>query len=153
MTVTFPEPGIDIDREAYPTGKSTLGVGNTSSIEDREIPQTLWALVQQFAWRHRALLIFAVFLNAVPGFAIAFQTFGPKYLIDDIVEPTDISVHERLSPLAVLMAIYLGAAFSSSHGGVVRELQNFYKRSRTRHYRIAPAFLWHINGLCLPRRL
>jgi ATP-binding cassette subfamily B protein/subfamily B ATP-binding cassette protein MsbA len=44
---------------------------------------------------HKWLLILAVGLNALHGIAVSTQLLAPKWLIDDIIEPKDLTSEQR----------------------------------------------------------
>ncbi|MBV9671861.1 MAG: ABC transporter ATP-binding protein [Verrucomicrobia bacterium] len=117
--------------------------------DDKDIPQSLWDLIRPFAMRHRVLLILAILLNALPGFAISFQTLVPRYLVDDIIKPDSISTAERLSRLFVLMGIYLGAALLLRMGAWYASFKIFTNVRERVVLELRQRFFRHINGLCL----
>ena len=51
------------------------------------VASTLGRLVGPFVWQYRWTLLLCVFLNSLPGFAIAAQAFVPKFLVDDVLKP------------------------------------------------------------------
>lgn len=112
-------------------------------------PESLWAFVRPHVLQHRWMLLAAVLLNAVPGFATAFQTFAPKYLIDDVVSPTTLSPQARVLRLALTIAAYLVAGlvfrmavWYGSYKIWTRLREQITLEMRARFFR-------HINSLCL----
>jgi ABC-type multidrug transport system fused ATPase/permease subunit len=92
------------------TSASRRQFASASSKDDDFVPASLWAFVTPYLHRHRWSVLLAVCLNILPGFSIAFQMLAPKYLVDDILRPTDLPPMARLQRLGVLLAIYLVAA-------------------------------------------
>lgn len=100
-------------------------------------------------WHHRWLLLVALFLNGVHGVAIAIQNVTPKWLFSEVLEPTELTVRERLVRLGWLAGAYLAVSIvfrmAAWHWGFrlftwVREKVVFALRGQ---------FFRHINHLCL----
>jgi ABC-type multidrug transport system fused ATPase/permease subunit len=105
----------------------------------------LWPLIRPYRW----YVIGALAMNAVHGVAIAFQTFTPKYLIDDVLLVQGITMTQRWHRLAILIAAYMIASVFVRmlvwHLGYrmftyVRERVVFEMRTN---------FFRHVNHLCL----
>ena len=112
-------------------------------------PETLWAFVRPHVLEHRWLLLAAILLNAIPGLAVAFQTFIPKYLIDDVITPAGMSPHARMLRLGLVVVAYLlaglvfrMAAWYGSFKIWTRVRERILLEMRARFFR-------HINSLCL----
>ena len=113
-------------------------------------PQTsLWKLVSPYAWTHRWALALCLFLNALPGFAMALQTVAPAYLFDKILNAKDLTMNARYARLGILLAGYLFVAvvlrmyaWYCSYKIFTRVRESIVLELRARFFR-------HINGLCL----
>ena len=110
---------------------------------------SLWSFVRPHVREHRWALLAALLLNAVPGLAVAFQTFVPKYLIDDVITPAGLDPRSRMVRLGLVVVAYLlaGLVFRMTawYGSFkiwtrVRERITLAMRAR---------FFRHINSLCL----
>ena len=116
---------------------------------DAPPPASLWRLVAPYCWEYRWSLLFCLFLNALPGLAIAIQAFAPKYLVDDVLKAAGLSVTARYLRLAALVGGYLFAAvvlrmlaWYGSYRIFTNVRENILLDLRARFFR-------HINGLCL----
>ena len=105
----------------------------------------LWPQLRPYKW----LLFGALALNAAHGVAITFQTLTPKYLIDSVLLPTNITPAQRWHRMALLAGVYLFATVFARmlvwHLGFrmftyVRERALFGLRAQ---------FFRHVNHLCL----
>ena len=112
-------------------------------------PNSLWHLVAPYAWRYRWLLVLSIFLNSLPGVAVALQAFAPKYLVDSILLPEELTMHQRYLRLAAGVGLYLVLAvllrmfaWYGSYCIFTRVRENVVLDLRSRFFR-------HINGLCL----
>ena len=119
-----------------------------SSVDKHE-PRTLWQLIRPFASRYRGLLLVALFLNGVTGLAIAFQMLAPKYLVDDVLKPVGLPTEVRISRLAILLGVYLFAAFVLRMGAWYASYRIFTKVREKVILGLRARFFRHINGLCL----
>ena len=112
-------------------------------------PASLWRLVAPYVWQYRWSLILCVFLNSLPGLAIAIQAFAPKYLVDDVLKAANLSPTARYFRLAELVGGYIFAAvvlrmfaWYGSYRIFTKVRENILLDLRSRFFR-------HINGLCL----
>jgi subfamily B ATP-binding cassette protein MsbA len=112
-------------------------------------PRSLWQLIRPFAFRYRGSLILALFLNALPGIAIAFQTLAPKYLVDDVLKPIGLPQQERIGRLAILLGIYLFAAFVLRMGAWYASYRILTRVRERVVLELRARFFRHINGLCM----
>ena len=110
---------------------------------------TLWGLVKPHVTRHRWLIALALTLNAVAGLGIVFQTFAPKYLLDEVLIAPDLALQTRLVRLGLLLAGWVVAAL------VLRMLAWYASYRIFTHVRerivmeLRARFFRHINALCL----
>jgi ABC-type multidrug transport system fused ATPase/permease subunit len=109
----------------------------------------MWDLVREHAIRHRAALLLALGLSAIPGIAVALQTLAPKYLIDSVLAPAGLTPEARLFRLGALLFVYLVGALilrMAAWYGAYKVWTNVREQItgelRTR-------FFEHINQLCL----
>ena len=105
----------------------------------------LWPSVYPYRW----LVLAALALNCLHGFSITLQTVAPKYLIDDVILVSGLTMHQRWKRLALLLGIYLLASIFGRmlvwHSGYriftyVREKVLFNVRA---------TFFRHVNHLCV----
>jgi ABC-type multidrug transport system fused ATPase/permease subunit len=105
----------------------------------------LWPSIYPYRW----LVLAALVLNSLHGFSITLQTVAPKYLIDDVILVSGITMHQRWHRLALLLTVYLLASIFGRmlvwHLGYriftyVREKVLFNVRA---------SFFRHVNHLCL----
>lgn len=130
--------------------RGTAGDSRPTHPPHAPVPEeSLWAFVRPHVLQHRWSLLAAILLNAIPGFAVAFQTFVPKYLIDDVITPAGLSPESRMLRLGLLVAGYLVA-------GLVFRMMAWYgsfklwTRVRERiTLELRARFFRHINSLCL----
>jgi ABC-type multidrug transport system fused ATPase/permease subunit len=105
----------------------------------------LWPYMRDMRW----LLIAALSLNALHGLSVAFQTIAPKYLIDQIILATNITMTTRWKRLALLMAAYL---FASIVGRMLVWHAGYriftYLREKVL-FKVRANFFRHVNHLCL----
>ena len=112
-------------------------------------PASLWRLVAPYILEYRWSLILCVFLNALPGFAIALQAFAPKYLVDDVLKATDLTVGERYFRLAMLIVGYLFLAIVMRMFAWYGSYRIFTNVREKIMLDLRSRFFRHINGLCL----
>ncbi len=105
----------------------------------------LWPMLKPYKW----LVGGALLMNALHGVAITFQTLMPKYLIDNVLLATGLTMHQRMVKLAGLVMLYMFASVVARmlvwHLGYrmftyVREKVIFQMRTN---------FFRHVNHLCL----
>ena len=98
---------------------------------------------------YRWLILAALALNSLHGFSITLQTVAPKYLIDDVILVSGLTMHQRWRRLALLLGVYLLASIFGRmlvwHAGYriftyVREKVLFNVRAN---------FFRHVNHLCV----
>jgi ABC-type multidrug transport system fused ATPase/permease subunit len=129
-------PSVDRSRRAEPNASPPAAL-------------TLWELVKPHARRHRWQIALALTLNAVPGLGIAFQTFAPKYLLDEVLIAPDLALQTRLGRLSLLLAGWVLSAL------VLRMLAWYASYRLFTHVRerivmeLRTRFFCHINALCL----
>lgn len=94
-------------------------------------------------------ILVAVALNSMHGLAVAFQNLTPKWLISDILKPTNVTWQDKMIRLCLLASVYfIVSTFGRMlmwHAGYrfftfVRERVLFTMRSY---------FFRHVNHLCL----
>ena len=113
-------------------------------------PQTsIWKLVRPYAWEHRWALALCLFLNALPGFAIALQTIAPRYLFDSILNAKDVTVNARYLRLGILLAGYLFVAIVMRMWAWYGSYKIFTRVRESIVLELRARFFRHINGLCL----
>lgn len=117
--------------------------------ENKEYPETLWQFIKPYAYTHRYAIVVALLLNALPGFAIAFQTLIPRYLVDDVMRPADLTPGARLQRLGLLMGIYLFAAFVVRMGAWFGSYKIFTSVREKIILELRVRLFRHINHLCL----
>ncbi|MBV9999609.1 MAG: ABC transporter ATP-binding protein [Verrucomicrobia bacterium] len=117
--------------------------------KNQEYPETLWQLIKPYAYKHRYAIALALLLNALPGFAIAFQTLIPRYLVDDVMRPANVSPVQRLQRLGMLMGIYLLAAFVVRMGAWFGSYKIFTSVREKIILELRVRLFRHINHLCL----
>ncbi|MBV8899976.1 MAG: ABC transporter ATP-binding protein [Verrucomicrobia bacterium] len=117
--------------------------------KNQEHPETLWQLIKPYAYQHRYAIALACVLNALPGFAIAFQTLIPRYLVDDVMRPADLTPAARLQRLGLLMGIYLFAAFVVRMGAWFGSYKIFTSVREKIILELRVRLFRHINHLCL----
>lgn len=117
--------------------------------KNQEHPESLWHFIKPYAYKHRYAIALAFLLNALPGFAIAFQTVIPRYLVDDIVRPADLSPLERMQRLGALMAIYLFAALVVRMGAWFGSYKIFTSVREKIVLELRVRLFRRINHLCL----
>ncbi len=67
--------------------------------------------MREHSIRHRWALFLALGMNAIPGIGVALQTLAPKYLIDSVLTPGNLSPQARLMRLRALLVAFLAVAF------------------------------------------
>ena len=109
----------------------------------------LWKLVRPYVWSNRWSLILCVLLNSLAGVAIAAQTMAPAYLMNHVLNATNVSMPARYERLGLLVIAYLFLAvvmrmyaWYASYKIFTRVRENIILEMRSRFFR-------HINGLCL----
>ena len=112
-------------------------------------PASLWKLVSPYAWTHRWALALCLFLNALPGFAIALQTVAPRYLFDSILNAKDVTVNARYVRLGLLLAGYLFVAVVMRMWAWYGSYKIFTRVRESIVLELRARFFRHINGLCL----
>ena len=114
--------------------------GNRSSLRT-----VVWPLLRPYRW----WLVAAGLLNAAHGAAVSIQNLTPKWLIDDVLVPSELSSAERWRRCLLLGAIYLVVSIFGRmivwHLGYriftyVREKAVLALRAQ---------FFRHVNHLCL----
>ncbi len=110
---------------------------------------SLWKLVSPYAWEHRWALALCLFLNALPGFAIALQTVAPRYLFDDILNAKDVSMNGRYLRLGILLVGYLFVAVVMRMYAWYGSYKIFTRVRESIVLELRARFFRHINGLCL----
>ncbi len=110
---------------------------------------SLWGMVAPYVWEQRWALLLCIGLNALPGFAIAFQTMAPQYLMDHILTAKDLSRAQQFERMGGLLAVYLFLAvvmrmwaWYGSYKIFTRVRENIVLELRSKFFR-------HINSLCL----
>jgi ABC-type multidrug transport system fused ATPase/permease subunit len=94
-------------------------------------------------------LVVAMALNALHGIAVAFQNLTPKWLISDILMPTDLSMREKVTRLFLLAAIYF---IVSTFGRMLawHTGYRFFTHVRERVLFVMRSFFFRrVNHLCL----
>ena len=133
------------------TSKSTKAREQLAPHELGDVDKTagFWRFLWPYMYEYRWLVAAALFFNVLHGVSVAFQTVAPKYLIDQIIMASNISMHTRYVRLAWLVVAYLFAAIVGRmlvwHIGYriftyVREKVLFKVRAN---------FFRHVNHLCL----
>ena len=112
-------------------------------------PASLRRLVAPYCWEYRWSLLLCIFLNALPGVAIAIQVAAPNYLMQYVLNAPGLSVHAKYFRLAALVGGYIFAAvflrmlaWYGSYRIFTNVRENILMDLRSRFFR-------HINGLCL----
>jgi ABC-type multidrug transport system fused ATPase/permease subunit len=110
---------------------------------------SFWRFLWPSMYPYRWLILAALAINAMHGLSITMQNVAPKYLIDDIILASGITMHQRWRRLAILIVLYLLASVFGRmlmwHSGYriftyVREKVLFNLRA---------VFFRHVNHLCL----
>ncbi len=112
-------------------------------------PASLWKLVSPYAWTHRWALALCLFLNALPGFAMALQTVAPAYLFDKILNAHDLSLHAKYVRLGMLLVSYLFVAIVLRMYAWYGSYKIFTRVRESIILELRAKFFRHINGLCL----
>ncbi len=114
------------------------------------LPTTgLWELVSPYAWTHRWALALCLFLNALPGFAIALQTVAPSFLFDHILNARDVTMTTRYVRLGLLLLGYLFVAIVMRMYAWYGSYKIFTRVRESIVLELRARFFRHINGLCL----
>ena len=105
----------------------------------------VWPLLRPY----RGWLVLAIALNGVHGVAFSIQNLAPKWLIDDVLMPTDVSNDERWRRFFWLASIYLVLSLIGRmliwHLGY-----RIFTRIRERSVLgLRAQFFRHVNHLCL----
>lgn len=111
--------------------------------------EPVWNLVREHAFRHRRALILAITLNAIAGLAVALQTIAPKYLIDSVLAPPDLSAESRLFRLGLLLVGYLVGALVIRMGAWYGSYKLWTQVREQITMELRARFFQHINQLCL----
>ena len=127
--VAVPHPGAQTPPSATPTG--------------------LWDLVSPYAWTHRWALALCLFLNALPGFAMALQTVAPAFLLDHILNAKDVTMTGRYLRLGLLLVGYLFVAIVLRMYAWYGSYKIFTRVRESIILELRARFFRHINGLCL----
>ncbi len=120
-----------------------------SPIERPRNARSVWGLVREHAWNHRGALLLAIVLNAIPGFGVAVQTLAPKYLIDSVLVPADLTPGSRLFRLGLLLAVYLVAALLFRMAAWYASYKVWTRVREQITMELRSRFFQHINQLCL----
>ena len=110
---------------------------------------TLGHLVGPFVWQYRWPLLLCVFLNSLPGFAIAAQALMPKYLVEDVFEATGIPLNTRYLRLGLLVGGYFFVAIFMRMFAWYGSYRIFTKVRENIILELRARFFRHINNLCL----
>ena len=113
------------------------------------LPIGLWELVSSYAWTHRGALALCLFLNALPGFAIALQTIAPAFLFDHILNAKDVTMTTRYVRLGLLLVGYLFVAIVMRMYAWYGSYKIFTRVRESIVLELRARFFRHINGLCL----
>ena len=111
--------------------------------------ESLWAFVRPHVRQHRWALLVVILLNAIPGFAAAFQTFVPKYLIDDVLTPAGLSPHSRMLRLGLVIVAYLVAGLGFRMAVWYGSYQVWTRLRERITLEMRARFFRHLNSLCL----
>ena len=90
-----------------------------------------------------------MFLNALPGFAIAAQALMPKYLVEDVFEATGVPINTRYLRLGLLVGGYLFVAIFMRMFAWYGSYRIFTKVRENIILELRARFFRHINNLCL----
>jgi ABC-type multidrug transport system fused ATPase/permease subunit len=132
-------------RSAPKTNDAVVVAAENSGDERVNFWKFLWPSMYPYRW----LILAALALNSLHGFSITFQTVAPKYLIDDVILVSGLTMHQRWRRLALLLGVYLLASIFGRmlvwHAGYriftyVREKVLFNVRAN---------FFRHVNHLCV----
>ncbi len=143
-----PVDQLSAAREAALTGSfPNIVVGQPPQVAAP--PNSLWRLAAPYAWRYRWMLALCLGLNALPGIAIGLQAFAPKYLVDSVLTPAELTMHERYTRLAAGVGIYLVLAVLMRMFAWYWSYRIFTKLRENVMLDLRSRFFRHINGLCL----
>ena len=112
-------------------------------------PTGLWELVRPYAWTHRWALALCLFLNALPGFAIALQTVAPAFLFDHVLNVKDVTMTTRYERLGLLLLGYLFVAIVMRMYAWYGSYKIFTRVRESAILELRARLFRHINGLCL----
>jgi ABC-type multidrug transport system fused ATPase/permease subunit len=112
-------------------------------------PNSLWRLALPYVWRYRWMLGMCMGLNAMAGVAIAIQAFAPKFLVDSVLMPAGLSMHDRYVRLAGGVGFYLVIAVLMRMFAWYGSYRIFTKVREHAMLDLRSRFFRHINGLCL----
>ncbi len=113
------------------------------------IAPTLGRLVGPFIWQYRWTLLLCVFLNSLPGFAIAAQALMPKYLVEYVFQATSVPMKTRYLRLGLLVGGYLFVAVFMRMFAWYGSYRIFTKVRENIVLELRARFFRHINNLCL----
>ena len=113
------------------------------------IASTLGGLVGPYVWQYRWPLLLCAFLNSLPGFAIAAQAFVPKFLVDDVLKATGLSLHTRYARLGMIVGGYVFVAVVMRMLAWYGSYRIFTKVRENVILALRARFFRHINNLCL----
>lgn len=125
----------------HPAGPSPSGV--------RPAPANLWSLIAEHVWTYRWPIALCLFLNGLPGVAIALQAVAPKYLLDSVLLSPGLTPHGRYGRLALLMGGYLFVSVVLRMLAWYASYRIFTNVRETITMELRSRFFRHINGLCL----
>jgi ABC-type multidrug transport system fused ATPase/permease subunit len=123
---------------------------NKSSDMKKEEPRiSLWSMLWPKIRPYRWLVLLAMVFNAAHGIAISYQTLMTKYLIDDVVLKTGITMDARMQKLFWLMGAYLAISLIGRMAVWHIGFRIFtYVRERVL-MALRLNFFSHVNHLCL----
>ena len=105
----------------------------------------VWPLLRPYRW----WLLFAIGLSGIHGAAVSIQNFTLKWLIDDVLMPTDLSTAERWQRILWLAVIYLVVS-NIGRMAVWHVGYRIFTHVRERSVLALRAqFFRHVNHLCL----
>ena len=117
--------------------------------DNQSKPPSLWAMIWPRLKPYKGLVIAAITLNALHGFAVTFQTLITKYLIDDVILEKGLSMATRWQRLGLIIVAFLLASIVFRmlvwHLGY-RIFTNVREKVL---YSLRLSFFSHVNQLCL----
>ncbi|MBS0659332.1 MAG: ABC transporter ATP-binding protein [Verrucomicrobia bacterium] len=117
--------------------------------ESRRSDSALWRLLEPYVSQSRGRLLLMVLLNALPGLGIAVQTVTPKYLVDAVLLPPDLSPGERALRLALVIGAWLVAALGLRMLAWYASFRLFTKLREAAVRDLRSRCFRHIQHLCL----
>ncbi len=120
-------------------------VDEAPGVETSSLRAVVWPLLRPYRW----WLLGAALLNGLHGVAVSIQNLTPKWLIDDVLVPAELSSGERWRRCLLLGAIYLVVSVLGRMTVWHLGYRIFTRVRENAVLALRAQFFRHVNHLCL----